>query len=380
MKRQSLLLLTGLVLLWAVNAGIYSRSHASRPSKHLSQHRGRFAPQTHTKHRRLRFRPASHFRSRAFGLRKSLGGRPRHLAQKRRVEDHRQEARASFGDRKRAVKSHKRAREAHSKRVRKLSHKHRGAAAKKHARFSEEAKKRHNRSKKEGESKHQHHHNNKGRKRHLQNAQDSQNLVDGKPNPFMQTPAQIDSSEAQVRAHMRGPKTQGLPINFYDKFGRDPYVTQILRDLFRSNQLHARSYDYSLVDRSYFYGSSRNVGNPAISDIQAITEMNYDQYFSHLQKIMGDDRENQKLASQYQSNSVAQRRMLNLRRTKRMVWRSILGMEDSIYREQQKLTDVIAAKEVEFEKKARDDIQANLQRLYGVPFFPKNPDPKDIFV
>lgn len=168
-------------------------------------------------------------------------------------------------------------------------------------------------------------------------------------------------------------------INHLDQFGKDRRVTLWIQSLFRQGRLPTNQNLMELVDKNYFVGHHRNIGNSRIRDIDAIQEMNFDQYFRHKQITVGRAVHNQKLITDYGIEKSNQRHMWGFRRLRQIVYESILQMENIIYMEQNTLIRNIRQRRQKFDLEQEKAVNATMKELEGKPYYFSVYDRKDIF-
>jgi hypothetical protein len=168
-------------------------------------------------------------------------------------------------------------------------------------------------------------------------------------------------------------------INHLTMFGKDRRVTLWVQHLFRQHQLPTNQDLMDRVDQNFFVGSHHNIGNPNIKSLQAVQQMNYDQYFRHLQITIGRTMHNQRLVHEYGVEKTAQRMMWGHRRVRQRVYESILQMENIIYMEQRTLAKNIRERRRRFDEQQAIRLNATMKALEGKPFYYTVYDRKDIF-
>lgn len=210
---------------------------------------------------------------------------------------------------------------------------------------------------------------------------DYQSLPDDKYiNPYHLPLETVDSTESSILDYFHSPLYGGAILLQKGQFMKNGNYTKYVRDLYRNDQLKRVTKDYTQIDGNYFAGTSIYIGDPYIPDDNAVSEMNYEQYMNHLQKVLTADNEDQKSMNLYFEDLKAQNRMLNFRDTRDVIFESILKMEEVIYTEQQNLVADFTQKDVKFEADYSEKVLKMMSETFGQPFYLSAKIPNDIFV
>ena len=186
-----------------------------------------------------------------------------------------------------------------------------------------------------------------------------------------------DMDEEMLRKAVHDP-TDEL-VNHLTQFGRDRRVTLWVQSLFRQGRLPHDLNNLDLIDRNYFVGTHRLIGNTRITEQTAITRMNYEQYFRHKELTIGRAMNHQQLVTDFGNSKTDYTHMMTFRRQRQIVYESILQMENVIYMEQNSLIQNIKQRRNKFDETLRQRIKTTMKELEGKPYYPMIFDRNDIF-
>lgn len=168
-------------------------------------------------------------------------------------------------------------------------------------------------------------------------------------------------------------------VNHLSEFGTDRTVTLWLVHLFRQGRLPNDINGLNLIDRNFFVGSHRQIGNLRISERRAINTMNFDQFMRHKEIQLTTAMTNQRLVSDFANEKANYRTIINFRRQRAMVHESIIQMENIIYLEQDTLIRNIKQRRAKFDADLARSLNETMKEIEKQPYYRTIQDRRDIF-
>ncbi len=195
---------------------------------------------------------------------------------------------------------------------------------------------------------------------------------------FTPDPNNPDYYSAAAENERKGPIDYYPHFSWFNRFESFPGFNNWFINLWRTGRF-THEYQYDLIDTNFFVGNPDSVGDPRFSDQEAVDLQNYEQHFSHLQKVLADERTDQEFVIEYSKERMAHERMLRLRENRNNIYQSILEMEKLIYMEQGRVINETRARNQAAENVTMTNITSALQNLTNIPFYQKKAHALDIF-
>ena len=177
----------------------------------------------------------------------------------------------------------------------------------------------------------------------------------------------------------KGPIYYNIDPRYYSRFENWEGFNRWFIDMWRGNRF-THEYDYGAIDTNYFVGDPDTVGDPNLTDQEAVDAQNFEQHFAHLQKVLKEEKSDQDFVMSYSKERSAEERMIKFRESRNRIYESILLMEKVLYSEQDQLVENLQRNYTQFNSAKIAEIDTNMKNLVKVPHYPLFPSALDIFV